>query len=364
MGRNYIIGGEFTLGPGALEGDVRQTLKEFAEQHHAGYFSYTTGGGYYSLKVILQQLRERGLTDRPVLLPSYLCPTILIPFRELGVPFRFYQVDTKLQPVRDELLLLLEQPTRQSLLFIPYFGFSVSSETAALLLKLAESGLTIIEDRAQCLFPDFNPIGDFVFYSFRKFMPVDGSIILSKEEIRSGVDHLNEPYISKRKEARELRHRFLFGKNDTETRFLELIHTSEEDYYREGIAGFSPENRMIMERIDIKQEVDRRRDIFSLLHSHLNHIALWNKPDITTASPLCYPILINDRDKVQLSLKDNQIFAPVHWKLTEAVVPAEFQASHECSQSILSLPIRTHLPNEAYHHLIKRIKNLLQPFPD
>ncbi|MFO7723415.1 MAG: hypothetical protein R6V49_09380 [Bacteroidales bacterium] len=361
MGNRFIIGGEFTLEPGAADRVVMQTVEGFVAQHHPGYFSSMTGGGYYSLKVILRHLRERGLTDRPVLLPSYLCPTILIPFRELNIPFSFYPVDEQLAPSRDALLSLISHPASQTLLFIPYFGFRAGNATEELLLQLSESGLTIIEDRAQCLFPDFSPIGDFIFYSFRKFLPVDGSVLLSKEELTFTIDHQNEPYISRRKEARELRHRFLSGNKDTEARFLELISSSEEDYYRQGIAGFSPENRMIMERIDLRGEVEKRRDIFRLLHNNLIDFALWPNPDITTASPLCYPISIKDRDQTQAALKAYQIFAPVHWKLTPGDVPAAFRASHALSQSILSLPIRTHLPEEAYQHLIKRIKNLPQP---
>jgi hypothetical protein len=364
MDDRFIIGGEFTLGPGILEGAVRQTVVGFAEQYHPGYHSYLTGGGYYSLKVILQHLRDCGMTRHPVLLPSYLCPTILVPFRELNIPFRFYPVDENLSPDREALKSLIKDPHWQVLLFIPYFGFRAGPETEALFLQLDASGLTIIEDRAQCLFPDFSPIGKFIFYSFRKFLPVDGSLILSKEEITCEVDHQNEPYISKRKEARELRHRFLYENADTETRFMALIHSSEEDYYRHGNAGFSTENLMIMERIDLRGEVERRRKIFRLLHNHLSDIALWPDPDITTASPLCYPIIIKDRDLTQAALKDFQIFAPVHWKLSASDVPSEFLASHARSQSLLSLPIRTHLPDEAYHHLIKRIKNLPQPFPD
>ncbi len=356
-----IIGGEFPLDPQYSRMPLRMGVMELAQQQHPDYRHALTGGGYYSLKVILAELQRRGLTQHPLLLPSYLCSTLLIPFREMKVSYRFYPVDEAFNPDLEALENLIDNPARQALLFIPYFGFDVSPQTRAGYEKLAQAGVTLIEDRAQCLFPGFASIGHYVFYSFRKFLPLDGSLLLSREEIsfRAGPD--NEPYLRLQREARQLRHLFIAEGEETEERFLALFKEAERVYRQAGIAAFDATSREIMARMDITDEVARRRELFRILSDLLPGLALLKDRDSGIASPLCFPVRVPGRDRLQQSLREHRIYAPVHWTLKHAGVPATFRASHALANSILSLPLHPRLTMEDCTVMARLVTGLLQP---
>lgn len=353
MAKRFIIGGEFTLGPDISRQPLRQSVQQLAEQYHPGYKFYLTGGGYYSLKAILQHLKSKKLTDYPVLLPSFLCPTVLIPFRELNVPYQFYRVDSRLRSDFEHIASLLTNPAQQAMVIIPYFGFGFHEDTRKGFEELRKAGLTIIEDRAQCLFPGFEPIGDYLFYSFRKFLPTDGSMLLAKEEMTIQPDHDNQDYKTLRRKARQLRHRFTVTGEGAEAEFLDLLKQAEQNYYKPGIAKFDKENLDILLKTDITNEITKRKEHYNLLHKQLSEIALLKEPLPDNSSPLCYPVVIENRDKVRAFLKEQKVFAPVHWIIREEDVPSSFSDAHLLASTILSLPIRLDLPEEAYCYMIR-----------
>jgi hypothetical protein len=363
METGFVIGGEFPFSPEMLEQPYRLSVLDTAALHHPHFHHALTGGGYFSLKIILSDLRRRGLTQKPVLLPSYLCPSILRPFRELGVDYEFYPVGEDLLPDLNTVSFQGNTPFFQAMLVIPYFGFDFSPSTRAKLEALKHRGMILIEDRAQCLFPEFEPVGSYVFYSFRKFLPVDGSLLLTYDEIDFQTDHENIHYTSLKKYAQALRSRFIRSGEPTEEEFLRVLHQTEESYYAEGIAGFEMTNLALFSRIDIPGEISRRRAHFQLLHQLLGEFALITDPLTDTASPLCFPIRVQHRDHLQNELKEAQIFAPVHWHLSVADIPARFEGSHRLATSILSLPIRAELPDEAMHMMAEVVRSIAQQYP-
>lgn len=356
MTEGYTIGGEFTLGPDHHRLKVRGSVSQLAEKYHPGLRFYLTGGGYYSLKAILKHLKSKTLTNRPVLLPSFLCPTVLMPFRELNVPYQFYRVDSRLRPDLDNISEQITNPDKQAILIIPYFGFGFRDDIREGFEKLRSAGSTIIEDRAQCLFPGFEPIGDYLFYSFRKFLPADGSMLLTKEQMTIMPDHDNRNYITLKRKARQLRHRFTVTGEGSEAEFLDMLKQAEQNYYTPGIAEFDQENLDILLKTDVSNEIEKRREYYELLHKQLSGIALLKDTVPEESSPLCYPVVLDDRDKVQALLKEQKIFAPVHWRISMEEVPSSFSDAHLLSSTVLSLPIRTNLPAEAYCRMIKLMR--------
>jgi hypothetical protein len=353
----YVIGGEFTFTDEMLEQPFRKSVLDMALEHHPDFHHHLTGGGYYSLKVILEHLKETGYADHPVLLPAYLCPTTLKPFRELNVPFAFYPVDHRLQPDLRALSKLMSQNRKQALLFIPYFGFDIDPETKQHLNTLRLTGVKVIEDRAQCLFPGFPPVGNYVFYSFRKFLPVDGSLLLSDEILDFQHNHDNGHYTALKKYGQQLRHRFLYEGANTEAEFLAAFEQAKPAYYMDGIAGFEMTNLALFPRLNIEMEIEKRRAHYKLLLELLSDYALFDRQNLSNTSPLCFPVAVKNRDRLIHTLKDHRIYAPVHWHLTIDDVPAEFATAHELSKSLLSLPLRTNLPEDAYRFMADIITN-------
>ncbi len=358
---NPVIGGEFPFSEEMLDQPFRKSVLDMALQYHPDYHHYLTGGGYYSLKVILGHLQTKGMTEKPILLPSFLCPSILIPLRELNIRYEFYPVDLNLKINTIELGKKIRKLGSKVVLAIPYFGFECDQKSNEFLKTLKFSGVQLIEDRAQCLFPDFPPLGNYVFYSFRKFLPVDGSLLLSDELLEFSFEHNNGHYTALKKFGQQLRYRFLKHGEDTEEEFLKVFQQAEEAYYQNGIAEFEMTNLALFPRLNIEEEITQRRKCYRLLHRLLPEYALVAHRNTATASPLCFPIQVpGDRDQVQRLLKSERIFAPAHWRLSEEDVPASFIAAHRLSKSVLSLPLRTDLPEEAYHAMAQKVTELLE----
>lgn len=358
--KKTIIGGEFPFHETLFEEPFKQSVLDMALQHHPDFHHSLTGGGYFSLKVILQHLKEEGFTDKPVFIPSFLCPSILKPFEEIGVSFEFYPVDEKLNPDLAFLKSKAHSGGMKVMMAIAFFGFDFNAEERQLLNNFRLSGIKIIEDRAQCLFPGFEPVGNYLFYSFRKFLPVDGSLLLSDCPLTFQPTHDNHHYTALKKYGQELRHRFLNGEADNEGEFLKVLEQAEAAYYTPGIAGFEMTNLAIFPRIDVSGEIQHRREVFKFLDQQLGAVGLLHGHDTTLSSPLCYPIIVPERDLLLRKLSDAGIFAPVHWRLSVDDIPETFVAAHSLSKSMISLPIRINIPEEAWQKMVNVVRDHLE----
>ncbi|HRZ42973.1 MAG TPA: hypothetical protein P5228_09770 [Bacteroidales bacterium] len=350
MSARWIIGGELIPNPQADPEKKYLSPQAWAERHHPGYYANLTGGGYYSLKVLLANLKNRMPTPA-VLLPSYLCSDIISTFREMEVAYTFYPVDEHLQIDLGALGKLLADPENQVLYIIPWFGFPLPDHATEAIRAWKVQGLTVWEDRAQCLFPEFAPLGDAIFYSFRKFLPLDGSLLLTKEEVECRPDHFNDVYLAWRRQGQAFRSWFVHDNLPFEAECLECFARANDYYHQPGVAGMDVKSLAWFEQTDIDTETAARRRVYTLLHERLKEYALFPDPEISAASPHCFPVVIDHRDWVFDTLKAQQIFAPILWRFDEGEVPVHFTGSHALSGRILNLPVRTGFPDDAWEYM-------------
>ena len=129
-------------------------------------------GGKACLTVICDYLRDHGINR--VLLPAYLCPTIVDTFESCGLNCDYYNISPSFVIDTNDLERHLRD--KQAVYFINYFGFSHSPNTLNYLSELQRAGRIVIEDNAQAGFLT-NTIGDFAFNSMRKLCPFDGGYL-------------------------------------------------------------------------------------------------------------------------------------------------------------------------------------------
>ena len=140
MLKGKIIGGDFELESipsGLSEQDVFQTY---------GVSGTWTTSGRSALAVILQHLTNRGVNH--VHLPAYLCSSILLPIKELGLTYSFYRVD-------HELAAHPESIEGSAVLLIHYFGW-LNKSTARIREEAVHGSFHLIEDT---FFETTNPDG-------------------------------------------------------------------------------------------------------------------------------------------------------------------------------------------------------------
>ena len=89
-----------------------------------------------------------------VMLPQYVCESVLIPFVEKRYQITYYPVDRKLQLLRADFEQLLNIAKPQLVLVQSYFGFDTLHKDRTFLKKLSRQGIIVVEDITHSLFLD------------------------------------------------------------------------------------------------------------------------------------------------------------------------------------------------------------------
>ena len=347
------IGGEPFYSPLKLISLPKNNIRNYFRERFPGKHLTYTYGGYYSLRVILQHLKLS--KDEKVLLPSYMCPTILYPFKELGILYEFYKVNNNLQIDLGELTKRLDGKAKV-VFFINYFGFKQSDEVITALLKLKESGIIIIQDVVQDFYVQNNDlIGNYAFMSFRKFFPCEGSIIISQDKIDDVViKGKNKAYFNNKLKGRFWRY-YHYKYDCDEKRFLTLFEKANKSYRLPENIKFTKYDEYVLNRIDFEKDKVTRRCNFKLLIDHLGDKALY-KSLPGNVVPLVFPVIVRERSNLQRKLRENNIYCPVHWMLSDDIVNKEFKDSRLLSEHILSIPINA---NRDYKLVVKYLNSVI-----
>lgn len=276
-----------------------------------GYF---LSGGRSSLSCICRYLKLTG--KNRIMLPSYLCPTILDVFDNEKIDYIFYDINEDFSINIDSIKKNLH--IVESIMIINYFGLSLSNEEISCLISLKNSNKVLIEDKVHTIYKQY--FGDFAFNSFRKFLPVSGSILqtdIDMENIICGLKS-NTSYDTQIKKARDLKTEYIVNNKGTKQSYLRAFELAESLYYEEISCG-NPFEKIRLEQTDF-DEIGRIRNqnyrYLQTLLGDIKNITIIFK-DIGTKTPLGLPIYIDEdkRDILLTGIKNFQIYLPVHWNL-------------------------------------------------
>jgi len=274
-------------------------------------------GGKACLTVICDYLRDHDISR--VLLPAYLCPTIVDTFESCGLSCDYYNILPSFMIDTNDLERHLRD--RQAIYFINYFGFSHSPNTLIFLSELQRAGRIVIEDNAQAGFLT-NTIGDFAFNSTRKLCPFDGGYLKTAHDIKpylatyTGRENHRLPII--RQYRSQLRDYLFEDKGERES--LEALFELAESYYASDwvVLGDEQERQQI-EHLDwpaIKQV--RRQNYARLLKSIAGMSAI--SPIFPALQPenmpLGLPVYVSYglRDQLNDYLGESGIGLTIHWE--------------------------------------------------
>jgi len=278
---------------------------------------YFLNGGKACLTVIGDYLRDHGIER--ILLPAYLCPTIVTTLAGCGVRCDAYRVN-------EDLSIDLEDLGRKAggyraVYFINYFGFSPVAPVLAFLRELRQAGVIVVEDNAQAGFHE-HPTGDFIFNSLRKFAPFDGGYLVTPHDVAPYLERYRDrpnrrlPLI---RTYRKRLFRYYQGRED-DFEALEALFAQAERYYDsdEVVLGDAQE-RAAIERLDWPGVNAARRENFRYLSRLIASI-----PEVRPIfrdlqadnMPCGLPVYFSGvaRDRVNQELGQAQIGLTVHWE--------------------------------------------------
>lgn len=298
-----MIGGEFPIA-------VTDVLNAEG-RHSANPDVYTYSSGRAALYQILNYLKqEKGV--RRVLLPDYLCSSVLIPVKAVGLEFAFYTIDDSLELEQENLSKIYENNT--VVLLINYYGLKNLDKQIKTIRAIDENAI-IIEDDVQAYYEFLKPLGevDFKFTSLRKTFAIpDGGLVKTKNRMPV-VDKPNT--FGQYKAAAALLKSMREG-NFNDKIYLELFEKGESLIDDEIECGMSRIAEKLYSFINDEHVKVRRLNNAHYLLEELKKIGV--KPILPLKEgyvPLFIPIILKNRDVVRKAMFQQEIFCPVHWPL-------------------------------------------------
>lgn len=298
-----MIGGEFPIA-------VTDVLN--AETRHLQATDvYTYSSGRAALYQILKYLKKKKNINR-ILLPDYLCSSVLVPAKALGLEYVFYPIDESLELEQDAFAKLYDKNT--AVLVINYYGLKDPSKQVTFIRELDNNAI-IIEDDVQAFYEfkkELNGV-DFKFTSLRKTFAVpDGGLVKTNHNLTQ-LDSINT--FGQYKAAAALLKSMREG-NFNDQIYLELFEKGESLIDDELECGMSPVAQKLYSYVDEERVKVRRLNNAKYLLEQLTKLGI--KPIIPLIEnhvPLFIPIVLNNRDAVRKAMFKNEIFCPIHWPL-------------------------------------------------
>ena len=298
-----MIGGEFPI----PVTDFLNANVNHSEVHDI--YAYSSGrAAFYQILKFLR--KEKGINH--ILLPDYLCSSILVPVRTMGLDYKFYPINERLELELQSFSHLYKKDT--AVLVINYFGLKDLTAQIQAIRSLDEHAV-IIEDDVQAYYEFKKPLGnvDFKFTSLRKTFAVpDGGLVKTMHSLQQ-VDKPN--IFGQYKAAAGLLKSMREG-NFNDQIYLELFEKGESQIDNELECGMSRIAEKLYSIVDEECVKIRRQNNARYLVNCLAQIGI--KPILPLAEdrvPLFVPILLENRDDVRRSLFQNGIFFPVHWPI-------------------------------------------------
>ncbi|HBJ1647048.1 MULTISPECIES: DegT/DnrJ/EryC1/StrS aminotransferase family protein [Clostridium] len=380
MTRNfkYPIGGEFWFE------DKFQDKNIFNDIESQGVL---LSGGDSAIRFILNEISFK--SHEVIALPSYLCPTIVKLIDKLKIKYKFYNINEDLSIDMESIENLISKYNIKSVFFIDYFGFYHDENTRKFLGNLKSKNILLIEDAVQKFWIKYEDkfIGDYVFNSYRKFIPIDGSLVLfNKDKNLNNINSLNknnklvefkkindslkyiernDDYFQFMEKARDLKTKFILEGIGNENEYLNLFDKAHKAYYEgKDIFKINPKHKIFLNYFPGNKLIKKRNENYKYLFKNLKNIKeitfLNHSENLYDNTPLVFPILIENRDYIKKQLMNRNIYIPVHWDLSNEVWINEFQESLSISKRILSLQIDWRYEIQDMDFLINSLKDILK----
>lgn len=315
-----MIGGEFPI-------SITDLLKApNLSRVDDGTYHYASGRA--ALYQILKYLKEQRNISK-VLLPDYLCDTILVPIRKLKLAYEFFPLDDNME--LDSAIFRKVYTKNDAVLLINYLGFQDLSDQVAIIRNIDRDAI-IIEDDVQAYFEFKKPLGDvdFKYTSLRKTFAIpDGGLVKTNYPLPA-IDKPNT--FGQYKAAAALMKSMKEGNFDDNV-FLDISKIGGSKIDDELDCGMSLISERLYASIDEEDVKNRRQDNTRYLVERLPEKGVQLLlPVAEDKVPLFVPIYLENRDEVRKRMFQHEIFCPVHWPLAGMrVKKGKEMAEHELS---------------------------------
>lgn len=253
---------------------------------------------------------------KTVLLPNYLCDSMIQPFKEENYSIHFYNIDKNLSP---DLKSLNLDESPGVFVHMGYFGFYSNNNLEYIVKEFKKNGTIVLEDVTHTIFSkDLKPYkSDYYIASLRKWIGIpDGGVVISNQQINYPTNGVNHDLVSLKVEANKKKKDFISGRI-SKKEHLYLYKKAEEklDNFNT-MYNIDPLSLDIIKSYDFEEMIKKRRTNYIKLYSELSNLSIINIQNYTLDSltPLFFPIrIVKSRNKVIEKLTMEKIYTPIHW---------------------------------------------------
>lgn len=258
------------------------------EEYHKDAIRLNTGRNAFEYI-----LKAKGY--KKVYLPFYTCDVMLEPIIKLNITCEFYSIRNNFEPIFDFHKVMMDEV----FVYTNYFGVC-----DRIVKKLSEQCKNLIIDNSQAFYS--TPLPDIdTFYSVRKFFGVPDGAYLYTDTLF--LDNLETDISYQRFEH-------LLGRADIGAeKFYTAFKNNDESLNNQPIKQMSKISQKMLSGVDYQSISDKRIENFNSLHCQLKNINQLNITIESNITPMIYPLLIENGEKLKKKLIHNKVFIATYW---------------------------------------------------
>lgn len=278
--------------------------------------------GRQALAAIATHYAKQGRDQ--LLVPEFLCESMLVGFDKQHWNFVFYRVTDRLTIDYDEVFCKISDPGRTVVMTAAYFGNEPTDEHVRLVRHLRDLGTRVVEDETHRVLGALEPLGDVAIASLRKVLPVaDGAYIRGDLEVKPSVLRSHTGW-------QAMQHKFEGDLASAQETYKEASEVLSSWLSPPAVAS----ERSLDTLFTLKYEELRKRRCENARTLRMAIADIEGvEPVVSAAVPSHLVIRISNPKKIQKSLAERGIFCPIHWPQ-----PARLQGSN-WKDDLLSLPV-------------------------
>lgn len=352
------IGSEFWISETKVTSFTSKIKPDWLESW-GSYILTSSGRGAISL--LLKEIEPKNKT---VLLPAYLCESVINPFISYGYKCLFYDINEDLEAFLETINIYGDIGV---FLHMGYFGFSTNKSLEHVLEIMKERSVVIVEDITHTLFSEYKRscYNDYYVASIRKWMglPSGGFLASTHKEVRRDLPK-DYTFSNIRKNALIQKGKYIKEYDDElKAQFLELFAEAEDLLNRDMLPFTIDEvSKSIIYNCDINNIKDRRKANFKFLLEKLKsfeYIEPVFRELPEQICPLFFPIYIKKgRQQIRQYLSDNNIYCPIHWPMPQQVEGLKNYKAMKIYDTILSIPCDQRYGIDDMSCIVKMLKKI------
>lgn len=332
------IGSEFWIDniPNESNSQLPKWLSKFGE-------IVLTSSGRGAITLLLKHIKPRFKT---VLLPSYTCDSVILPFIEQGYSCYFYEIGEDLLP---NIESISSNKDIDIFVHMGYYGFPTNFNLLDIIDYFKAQSTVIVEDITHTLFSSCKRFegNDYYVASIRKWFGLpSGGLLASRGNSKSIKSKFlyNENFSNMRKQALLAKSKYFKNGNETLKSFYLDLFAKAETLLDKDVEAYGIDNlsKDLIATLDVNWLIEMRKSNYEILSENLKDVNYVNAifTDIPEeVCPMFYPVYIkNYRNEIRKKLIEEKIYCPVHWTIPDRIEIDKFNRSLEIYNTILSIP--------------------------